>query len=619
MRWVIQNIPRSCNLNGCEIVKFLNECNPGELDIEALFDVLAEKAKDDLFLKCSYAPPRSIIPMNMNVKCVRHFSTRSTNNVKNVSEKNKKNVKSLSQIKEEDAVYVTCARPHLGGLVAHTDGGVAFVCEVKMRFMQLVISKIATSQLVYQDVCFGNSCSQGIYMAYRFCLYLQPHTSLVSDAHKVGLEVYASDFANDVVSSYSYSYDPLAEYLQFFDNGDFTVVGVLTDFPITPSAAIAYNKAISDGVDVLDCPVQISKDGTPFCLNSINLLESTTVAQTSFSDLALSIPQIQHGRGIFTFNLTWSDIKGLTPSILNPYSKYALFRNPKFKNAGKLVTLSDFLTLTKNKTSLSGILIVVENAAYLAAKQGLGVIDAVIDALSKAGYDKPGSQKVYIQSTNSSVLLKFKEKTKYELVYKIDETVGDAVKAAVDDIKSFASAVVISKDSIFPRNTGFLTTFTNIVPTLQASNLSIFVETFSNEFVSQAWDYFSDPTVEINSFIQEAGINRVITEFPKTASRFSKNKCLNLGNSTPPYMQPVRAGNLFGVINNQSLPPAEAPLPPLTAAEVVESPLPSVVKLAPASSPTAETKSPPGNAQPKVSVCLFLSSLTVFVASILLL
>jgi glycerophosphoryl diester phosphodiesterase len=69
-------------------------------------------------------------------------------------------------------------------------------------------------------------------------LYLQPHTSLVSDAHKVGLEVYASDFANDVVSSYNYSYDPLAEYLQFFDNGDFTVDGVLTDFPITPSAAI---------------------------------------------------------------------------------------------------------------------------------------------------------------------------------------------------------------------------------------------------------------------------------------------------------------------------------------------------------------------------------------------
>ncbi|KAL5101235.1 hypothetical protein RYX36_005562 [Vicia faba] len=484
-------------------------------------------------------------------------------------------------------------------------------------------------------------------------LYLQPHTTLVSDAHKAGLEVYASDFANDIVSSFNYSYDPLAEYLQFIDNGDFSVDGVLTDFPITPSEAIdcfahlgtnatrrdktliiskfgasgdyppctnlAYNNAIADGADVLDCPVQISKDGIPFCLNSIDLLESTTVAQTSFINLAMSIPKIKSGRGIFTFNLTWTDIKGLTPSILNPFTRFSLFRNPKYKKAGTFLTLSDFLSLTKNQTSLSGVLIIVENAAYFAEKLGLSVIDTVIDALSKAGYDKPGSQKVYIQSTNSSVLLKFKEKTKYELVYKIDETVSDAAKAAVEDIKSFASSVVINKDSVFPRSASFLTSFTRIVPTLQASNLSIFVETFSNEFVSQAWDYFSDPTVEINSFIQEAGINGIITDFPKTASRYSRNKCLNLGDKTPPYMQPVQAGSLYGSLNNQSLPPAQAPFPSLTKSEVVEAPLPAVVKIAPASSPAAGTKSPPKNAQPKVSVCFFLSSLAVFVTSILLL
>jgi glycerophosphoryl diester phosphodiesterase len=34
---------------------------------------------------------------------------------------------------------------------------------------------------------------------------------------------------------------------------------------------LAYKKAILDGVDVLDCSVQMSKDGTPFCLSSINL------------------------------------------------------------------------------------------------------------------------------------------------------------------------------------------------------------------------------------------------------------------------------------------------------------------------------------------------------------
>lgn len=150
--------------------------------------------------------------------------------------------------------------------------------------------------------------------------------------------------------------------------------------------------------------------------------------------------------------------------------------------------------------------------------------DAVIDALSKAGYDKPGTQKVYIQSTNSSVLMNFKEKTNCYLVYKIDEIVGDAANAAVQDIKGFAGFVVVSKDSVFPLNKGFLTDSTRTVTKLKASNLSVFVETFSNEFVSQAWDFFSDATVEINSYVQGAEVDGIITDFPKTANRY-RSKC----------------------------------------------------------------------------------------------
>lgn len=69
-------------------------------------------------------------------------------------------------------------------------------------------------------------------------LYLLPHTSVVSDAHKEGLEVFASDFVNDVPLSYNYSYDPVSEVLSYIDNGDFSVDGVLSDFPVTPSEAI---------------------------------------------------------------------------------------------------------------------------------------------------------------------------------------------------------------------------------------------------------------------------------------------------------------------------------------------------------------------------------------------
>lgn len=67
--------------------------------------------------------------------------------------------------------------------------------------------------------------------------YLGLPTTLVADAHKLGLEVYASGFANDVFSSYNYSYDPTTEYLQFIDKGA-SVDGVVTDFPATAANAI---------------------------------------------------------------------------------------------------------------------------------------------------------------------------------------------------------------------------------------------------------------------------------------------------------------------------------------------------------------------------------------------
>ena len=74
---------------------------------------------------------------------------------------------------------------------------------------------------------------------------------------------------------------------------------------------LAYQRAISDGVDVLDCPVQMTKDGIPVCLGSINLGEFTLAAQSQFSNQAISIPELGVENGIFTFNLTWSEIRGL--------------------------------------------------------------------------------------------------------------------------------------------------------------------------------------------------------------------------------------------------------------------------------------------------------------------
>uniref|UniRef100_A0ACD5YW73 Uncharacterized protein n=1 Tax=Avena sativa TaxID=4498 RepID=A0ACD5YW73_AVESA len=450
--------------------------------------------------------------------------------------------------------------------------------------------------------------------------YLKPPTSVVDDAHKAGLEIYAADFANDFALSYNYSYDPLTEYLSFIDNGAFSVDGVLTDFPITPQAAIgcysnlnktkkdhgaplvishngasgdypdctdlAYQKAVTDGADVIDCAVQVTKDGIPICMSSIDLKDVTTVVTSQFASLAVIIQDIKPAAGVYTFNLTWEDItNNLKPVISNPWTKYKLSRNPRNVNAGNFMRLSDFLAFAKDK-DLSGIMITVERASFMAEKLGFGVVDAVIKALDDSGYSKQTTQKVMIQSANSSTLVKFKQQAKYNLVYMLDEDVKDAAPSSVADIKKFADAVSVSTTSIYPSTSNFLLNQTShLVKTLQAAGLPVYAHVLMNEFISQPYDFFSDATAQINAFVQKGGggggVDGVITDFPATAHRYKLNSCMNLGDKAPYYMQPPQRGGLLSVMDNAAQPPAMSPMPFLTDSDVEEPALPPVSSTTP--------------------------------------
>ncbi|GAB4846055.1 hypothetical protein Ancab_025054 [Ancistrocladus abbreviatus] len=509
-------------------------------------------------------------------------------------------------------------------------------------------------------------------------LYLQPHTSIVINAHKIRLEVFAADFANDFVFAYSYSYNPVAEYLSFIDNGDFSVdgyseymlllllygecalngdsvlhttecfahigknaLGQATPLVISHNGAsgdypgftdIAYTKAISDVANVIDCNVQMSKDGMPFCLSSINLIDSTTVAQTVYSTRTTKVLVFQKNPGIFSFSLTWDEIQGLTPLISNPFTSYQLSRNliqpansrnPEFKNAGKLVSLSDFLALAQNATSLSGVVISIENALYLAANQGLSVTDAVLEALDKAGYNSKTAKKVMIESSDSSVLPKFKGKN-YELVYHVNEIISDILNSTILDIKNFSDSVLIGKKSSF--------------------KLHVYVELFRNEFVSQDWDFFSDPIVEINQFVTAATVDGLVTDFPQTAASYkmnpqvafvvavivviqygvlsyvyAENRCLNSTNLSA-FLSAVPPGGLLQSIAT-ALPPAEPPAPVFTDADVSEPALPPAVKIVPSPAPsttTASSPKTPSSVVPRITLSAFLSSLAMVVAALLL-
>ena len=103
---------------------------------------------------------------------------------------------------------------------------------------------------ILSNLTFVKTFASGILVPKSYILplddqqYLLPHTSLVQDAHKAGLEVFVSGFANDIDIAHDYSFDPVSEYLSFVDNGNFSVDGVLSDFPITASASLGKQSVV---------------------------------------------------------------------------------------------------------------------------------------------------------------------------------------------------------------------------------------------------------------------------------------------------------------------------------------------------------------------------------------
>ncbi|KAH9306372.1 hypothetical protein KI387_010776, partial [Taxus chinensis] len=456
--------------------------------------------------------------------------------------------------------------------------------------------------------------------------YLQTPTNLVEVAHTAGLEIFASDFANDEYDmSYNYSNDPIKEYLQFVDNGNFAVDGVLTDFSVTASEAIAcyahknlnissragnpliishngasgdypgctdtaYEAAIRDGADYIDCSVQITKDGIPFCRESPDLFVGTTITSNSafYPSRMTKVPAIQRNQGIFTFDLTWKEIQNLTVQTVSPYVEhYQLSRNPAQASVGKYMNLTSFLEFAKRQADIN-VIINIENARAIISDRNLDVTNATLSALNMSGYDKI-ADRIRIQSDDSAVLLQFKQRTKFKLIYKVDENNMPISNAAIGEIKTLSETVSLSRGVIFPlAEDFFLSQASNVVSRFHLHNISVFVYTLKNEFPSLAFDFQADPTMEIDSFVQVAKVDGLITEFPATVTSYFGNACRQPRTKIDYSMFLVVPGLAVSIIPPENLSPVGAPAPSLSL--VIDPPLPPLNN---ASTPEPATVSAP--------------------------
>jgi glycerophosphoryl diester phosphodiesterase len=161
----------------------------------------------------------------------------------------------------------------------------------------------------------------------------------------------------------------------------------------------------------------------------------------------------------------------------------------------------------------------MQHAAYL-AKRGIGIVEAVSSALTKAGYDKETKQQVFVQSDDSSVLEAFKKFKTFRRVLNIEAKISGASKPSLDDIKKFADTVRINRNSVAQITGYFMTHFTDTVGSLQAANLTVFVGVLKNEFMNLGFDFFADPTIEVATYAYSVVADGIVTDYPATAASY---------------------------------------------------------------------------------------------------
>lgn len=83
--------------------------------------------------------------------------------------------------------------------------------------------------------------------------------------------------------------------------------GASGDYP--GCSDIAYDKAVSDGADVIECPIQLTKDGIPLCMSSYDILYGTAIrGSMNYQTPAVNKVVRTNVPGLYTFNFTWDEI-----------------------------------------------------------------------------------------------------------------------------------------------------------------------------------------------------------------------------------------------------------------------------------------------------------------------
>ena len=281
----------------------------------------------------------------------------------------------------------------------------------------------------------------------------------------------------------------------------------------------AYQLAIDQGADYVECDICITKDLQLICLHE-SWLDGVTDAATVFENHTKPSHYIpRHGVYVtdhFSFDFTLDELRQLR------LRQRRASRDPRHNGCFTIPTFDEYIDVVKLSNRTVGIYPEVKDPLLV---NGLDIMrsanttleELVVEALARHGYTNR-DHTCQVQSFNTASLRVIANLTDVRLIQLVK-----AAAPTTQQLRDWAPhihGIGIAKELLTTLDSdGHIVGETGVVTEAHSAGLVVHVFTFRNDG-DIAWNFQHDPYAEFEYFIHDLHIDGLFTDFPNTLTRF---------------------------------------------------------------------------------------------------
>ena len=280
----------------------------------------------------------------------------------------------------------------------------------------------------------------------------------------------------------------------------------------------AYQLAVDQGADVIECDVCVTRDLRLVCLHESAMSGTTNVADV-FPPERMDTKYIDDiddfVTDYFSVDFTLAELK--TISMRQRNSR----RDPNHNNLYPITSIDEYIQVAQSAGRPVGLYPETKHPIWV---NNLDIIhdndttfeQLLVETLSKYGYTER-TDPCFIQSFDENSLITVSQLKQLPLVGLYRTTLSDQ---KLQDLSQHLYGIGISKTAVVTiGSNGYVSSVADFVDRCHATGLRVHPFTFRNEYNYLAWDYGHDPFEEYKHFL-EIGVDGMFTDFPATQGRF---------------------------------------------------------------------------------------------------